>query len=684
MLHRFLRQLVEQPRRLAVGVLGALLMIGLVAGWNMTPGLMAEELAERLEDRFGLDLELDDLEVGRRSVVLSEITLISPEGDLELKVDRLHVVGDLVALAQREDGALERVRVHGAQATFDLDHPAAAERVAAWRRLLGSEEGEGPGSEVQKASDLGSIDRLMRLLQDDARIEVAEADLRLIEKGEIRTLLEVESSRAIRRGEREFELAGAARHDEGEFDWDLRADLALRSAYGTIDWSELPLSEALRRLPELPIHQPEAIRSSGHARLRAEGQNRLLTVEGHTQVTGLQVDSRVVALQPVRDLSLRAEGSAVLDLSKSHLQIEDALLSREEVEATLDATGSWAEGLQISIKAELPSTGCQAWIQALPADLIGDFSQFEMGGELAGRMDLQLDTNNPKATELNFDVDDQCRFLDSTPLPDPDHFRKPFEQITYGRDGAVVFAFETGPGTPAWTPIENVSPFLLQAVLASEDAGFFRHSGFAVYAMENAVKSNLRRGGFAFGASTLTMQLAKNLFLTRDKTVARKAREVLAAWWLEQHFTKRELLELYVNIVEFGPGLFGIRDAAAYYFGIRPMDLSPAESVFIASLLPSPVDRSQQVELGELWPETRRHIAWMLRHMERKNRIDTVARDHGLAQLEQFAFAGSGDRPPRTRGPEDMGLPGELPFTTCYVRHEPKEKRESWWARQFG
>ncbi len=679
-LHRFFS---DHRRPLAVGAVGALILVGLLAGWSVTPGLLAEELEERLEDRFGLDLELNDLEMGRRSVALTDLSLSSPEGDLELQIDRLRVMGDLTDLAQRREGALERIRIDGAQLTFDLDHPAAASRVAAWRDLLSSGPEVESEPEIEQTSGLGSLDRWFRLLQDDAHLEVVQADLRLIENGEIRGILSVDRSGVTRRGAREFELEGQARHDDGRLDWDLRANLGELSAHGTVGWSDLPVAELLRRFPQLPVVEPEEIRSSGRARVRADGSTRRLTAEGLAQVAGLHLDSEVLADQPLRDLSVRGEGAAVVDFSESRFELLGSRWSREGVEAALDVSGSWNEGWRLEASAELPQSDCAELIRAAPAGLLGDFKGMELEGKLAGSLLLELDSRSPKATELDIDVDDRCRFVESGPLPHPDDLRAAFRQTTRGHDGEVVHIFETGPGTEAWTAIEEVSPFFLHAVLASEDAGFFRHSGFATYAVESALERNLGAGRFAFGASTLSMQLSKNLFLTRDKTVARKAQEVLATWWLERHFSKQEILELYVNVVELGPGVFGVRDAATYYFGRHPLDLSPAESVFLASLLPSPVDRSRQLQEGELWSETRQHIAWMLRHMERKQRLDAVARDHGLAQLEAFTFAGS-DRTELPADPGDLGEPGELPFPTHYERRPGQEQKLSWWKRRFG
>src|SRR5690606_7442641 len=139
----------------------------------------------------------------------------------------------------------------------------------------------------------------------------------------------------------------------------------------------------------------------------------------------------------------------------------------------------------------------------------------------------------------------------------------------------TMFSMTTGPGTANWVSIHAMSPYFIHAVLAHEDAGFFNHTGFSILSVDRALLRTLREGRFVLGASTISMPLAKNLFLNREKTLARKVQEALLTWWLETALTKKKLLELYLNIIEYGPGVYGIRHAARYYFGRDADELSP-------------------------------------------------------------------------------------------------------------
>jgi monofunctional glycosyltransferase len=139
-----------------------------------------------------------------------------------------------------------------------------------------------------------------------------------------------------------------------------------------------------------------------------------------------------------------------------------------------------------------------------------------------------------------------------------------------------------------WIRYERISRHLKQAVIAAEDAKFATHSGFDWDAMKDAHQRNLRDGEIVRGASTITQQVAKNLFLTGERTWWRKAQEAVIAVMLETVLTKRRILEIYLNIAEWGDGVFGAEAAAYYHFRVPASELTPAEAARLAAMLPSP------------------------------------------------------------------------------------------------
>jgi len=148
--------------------------------------------------------------------------------------------------------------------------------------------------------------------------------------------------------------------------------------------------------------------------------------------------------------------------------------------------------------------------------------------------------------------------------------------------------FVVGPSNRWWTPTERIPAEMEWAVIVSEDANFYRHEGIDVKAIKNALRYDLEKKRFARGASTITQQTAKNLFLSREKTVTRKLEELYLAKRMEQELTKGRILELYLNIVELGPMVYGIGHGARYYFDKPASSLTPRECSFLAAMLPGP------------------------------------------------------------------------------------------------
>lgn len=150
------------------------------------------------------------------------------------------------------------------------------------------------------------------------------------------------------------------------------------------------------------------------------------------------------------------------------------------------------------------------------------------------------------------------------------------------------YPFILGPKNPNFVYWNNISPYVKWAVILSEDAKFYKHSGVDYEAMKQAFKKNLEVGRYVRGGSTITQQLAKNVFLSREKTLTRKLKELVIAFLLEEKLSKTRILELYLNAVEFGPLVYGIGHASNFYFGKSPSSLNPLEAAMLASLLPGP------------------------------------------------------------------------------------------------
>jgi monofunctional biosynthetic peptidoglycan transglycosylase len=145
-----------------------------------------------------------------------------------------------------------------------------------------------------------------------------------------------------------------------------------------------------------------------------------------------------------------------------------------------------------------------------------------------------------------------------------------------------------GPKNRYWTPSGRIPSEMKWAVIVAEDSRFYRHEGIDVKALKNAIKYDLEKKSFARGASTITQQVAKNLFLSREKSISRKIKEIILAKRMEEELTKGRIIELYLNVVELGPMVYGIGHGARYYFGKPASALTPRECAFLAAMLPGP------------------------------------------------------------------------------------------------
>jgi monofunctional glycosyltransferase len=163
-----------------------------------------------------------------------------------------------------------------------------------------------------------------------------------------------------------------------------------------------------------------------------------------------------------------------------------------------------------------------------------------------------------------------------------------------------------------WVPLTKISPHLRRAVIVAEDATFYQHNGFDWEGIMGAATRNWERGELRRGGSTITQQLAKNLYLSPDRNLLRKAHEALITRALEERLTKKRILELYLNVVEWGTGIYGAEAAARHHFGKSAQDLTLAEAALLAAMLPSP----RRYNPGRLTPYLARRQHEILRSMQ--------------------------------------------------------------------
>ena len=241
------------------------------------------------------------------------------------------------------------------------------------------------------------------------------------------------------------------------------------------------------------------------------------------------------------------------------------------------------------LKVDLPKMKAQDFITSLPDGLFTHFQGMEATGSFDYKLDFAYNKNKPN--QLVFDSKLKKENLRITKYGEA-NLNKLNGEFVYRALIKNVFQRPVlvGSANPNYTPLDQISPYLRKSVLTTEDPSFFSHRGFITEAFKQSIVKNIRTKKFARGASTISMQLVKNAFLSREKTVSRKLEEILLVYILENNriVSKERMLEVYFNIIEWGPNVYGIGEASQFYFQKTPSELSLNECLYLARIIPSP------------------------------------------------------------------------------------------------
>jgi len=241
------------------------------------------------------------------------------------------------------------------------------------------------------------------------------------------------------------------------------------------------------------------------------------------------------------------------------------------------------------LKARLPKTKAQDFIESLPEGLFTHFEGMEAEGVFEFKLDFEFNKNKPNALVFETNLNKNGLKINKYGEANLNKLNGPFVYRAIIKD-VPQRPILVGSGNPNYTPLSEISPYLRKSVLTTEDPSFFSHRGFINQAFKQSIIQNIKTKKFARGASTISMQLIKNVFLTREKTLSRKLEEILLVYILENNriVSKERMLEVYFNIIEWGPNVYGIAEASHFYFQKSPSQLSLNECLYLANIIPSP------------------------------------------------------------------------------------------------
>lgn len=280
----------------------------------------------------------------------------------------------------------------------------------------------------------------------------------------------------------------------------------------------------------------------------------------------------------------------ILQCTSTSIELDSAsyvLIKNTKVNLFANYTSEPSSTFTCSLK--MPETTADTFFRSLPEGMFSTLKGISCTGLLSYTLSFSIPLQQPdslvfesKLSRKNFSI----RHFGAENFA---RINGPFTYEAYDKD-RLVRLIEVSPANAAFTALNRISPVLVNAVLQSEDPSFMQHRGFLQEAFRESIIKNYKEKRFARGGSTISMQLVKNVFLSRNKTISRKMEEALIVYLIENLglVSKERMLEIYLNVIEWGPNVYGIGEASRFYFNKKPSDLTLQESIFLAGIIPAP------------------------------------------------------------------------------------------------
>jgi hypothetical protein len=428
------------------------------------------------------------------------------------------------------------------------------------------------------------IDNILSKIPDD--LNVSHLEFRVMDDNDTLSLLtqtalidngDVTSTIKLNGNQATWHLTGTA--DPGDREYDLA--LYAEGQNGRSKPIEIPYIEKKYNLKI----QADTLRAELRDVDRTRGEFRL---EGAGSVRNLRINHPAIARTDV--FVPRAAIDANLFVGENYVGVDSSsTLHLGQVSAHPFVKYTLKPVKMYEVQLHTDALNAQALFNSFPQGLFESLEGMQVAGKLRYDLAFQLDTALPDSVKFESGLTaDGFRIL-KMGQTDFSAINRPFDYTPYEKEKPVR-TIRVGPENPDFTPLNQIAPDLRNALLTSEDYNFFTHNGFNEKAFRVSIATNFKEKSFKRGASTVSMQLVKNVFLNRNKTLSRKVEEILIVWLIEnEHIVSKErMYEVYLNIIEWGRNVYGIGEAARYYFAKSPANLNLGESIFLAFVVPRP------------------------------------------------------------------------------------------------
>lgn len=401
----------------------------------------------------------------------------------------------------------------------------------------------------------------------------------------------------------------------------LRVDPAGPALQGEARLKRVPVEPYQALLPSWLEPGPAATLRDVELLFSLDGATRHLRLEGKIGVEDVALVAPAVADQPLHFGSLDLQAQVDVDLVSGRLAVNDGLLKLGPAvirgSALVDRV---PDDPLVRVDLRLEPVSADAAFRAIPEALVSTIAGARFRGEIWA--DLRLEFQTLALSDLKLDFRPGGRDFAITSLGRKVRIKTLFGSFVHrlntptGRVRIVV-----GPDNEDFVPYASIPRWLVQAITTTEDGTFFDHDGFAGFAIRNSLVEDLERGAFVRGASTVSQQTVKNLFLSHEKTIARKIQEAIITFAMEQQISKERILEIYFNIIEWGPDLYGLGPAARKYFGRAPDELDLVDCLFLVSLIPAPRIYVREFRRGRISRNWRKRLEFYARKMVERGKI---------------------------------------------------------------
>jgi hypothetical protein len=361
-----------------------------------------------------------------------------------------------------------------------------------------------------------------------------------------------------------------------------------------------------------------------------------LTFNGDIAVAGVTIDQPTIVNRPMTNLAFAIGGRGRYDRTLRKLEVPVATLSRAGVQLMLSGTVQLGSHRTIDMRATVPPISCQTALRAIPAEFVPALVGYELGGTFALDVRGQIDWEDLAASSLESTGGlDGCNVV-SAPVDSPTKLAKSFthrvERSPNQFENIVI-----GSKNSRFIDYDSIPEYIMKSLISTEDPTFDNRRGFHAPGLARALIENLKSGKLKVGGSTIPMQLAKNLFLNGERTLSRKVQEMVLAWHIETTIPRHRILEIYLNAIEFGPGIYGLGEASRKLFGKSIYELMPLEAAYFSAIVPRPRTSYSNFCEGKLDKETQSRVRRALNLMVNAGSITSEDWDGAVDTEIEFA-----------------------------------------------